>query len=87
MYNYFDWCEAGYQLGRLRENWNTTPFRLFISQRDKIQVDNLFRLLYGKLKNKLFDVDELESFFSQLANISHEIDRVISQLSDDASQQ
>jgi hypothetical protein len=50
-------------------------------------VDNLFRLLYGKLKNKLFDVDELESFFSQLANISQEIDRVIAQLSDDASQQ
>lgn len=88
MYNYCDWFEAGYQLGRLRENWNTTPLRLFISQSNKIHVDNLFRLLYLRFINKIFDIDQLEEFFSQLANISHLIDTIIAGLpGDDVDQQ
>jgi hypothetical protein len=80
MYSHYDWCEAGYQLGRLKENWNTTPFRLFVNQSDKIMIDSLFSLLYTKLKNKLFDIDELEFFYQQLSNISAEIDRVINNI-------
>ena len=82
MYTYCDWFEAGYQFGRLRENWNSTPCRLFISESNKIKVDNLFRLLYGKFFNKIFDCDQLEDFFSQLANISQIIDTIIAHLPD-----
>ena len=77
MYTHLDWCEAGYHFGRLRENWISTPFRLFLSQSDKITIDNLFKLLQLKLKNKLFDVEELQDFYCQLANLSAEIDKVV----------
>ena len=77
MYTHLDWCEAGFRFGRLRENWSSTPFRLFLSQSEKITIDNLFKLLQLKLKNKLFDVEELEDFYCQLANLSSEIDKVV----------
>ena len=77
MYTHLDWCEAGYHFGRLRENWTSTPFRLFLSQADKITIDNSFKLLQLKLKNKLFDVEELQDFYCQLANLSSEIDKVV----------
>jgi hypothetical protein len=77
MYSHLDWCQAGYQFGRLREQWNSTPFRLFISQNEKINIDNVFRLLHLKLKNKLFDASELEEFYRQMANLSSEVDKAI----------
>ncbi len=80
MYSHLDWCQAGYQLGRLRENWTSTPFRLFISPHKKVSIDNLFTLLHLKLKNKLFDVHELEEFYRQLANLSSEVEEVIKNL-------
>jgi hypothetical protein len=77
MYSFFDWCEAGYQFGRLRENWNSTPFRLFIRKQDDLLIDMAFRLLYLKLKNKVFLIDELESFYNQMASLSAQIDEAI----------
>jgi hypothetical protein len=80
MYSHLDWCEAGYQLGRLRENWTLTPFRLFVSRSEKIIIDNLFSFLHLKLKNKLFEVHELEEFYRQLALLSSEIEKVLKNL-------
>lgn len=80
MYSHFDWCEAGYQFGRLRENWATTPARLFISHQEKIFVDNLFKFLHAKIKNRIFDNDDLESFYQQLANISEEINKLLEKI-------
>jgi len=80
MYSHLDWCQAGYQLGRLRENWMSTPFRLFISRDKKVFIDNLFTFLHLKLKNKLFEVHELEEFYRQVAILSSEIEEVLKNL-------
>ncbi len=38
--------------------------------------------MHLKIKNKIFGIDELEEFYRQLANLSHEIEKVIKKYSD-----
>jgi hypothetical protein len=81
MYNHIDWCEAGYNFGRLKDNWSNSPLRLFVNQQEKNNIDILFRLLHLKVKNKIFDIEDIEDFYQQLANISSEINKAIESIS------